>query len=161
MITIHKALPQDAEDIREVLRQTWIDAYSHLYSLEEIETIRNQWHAVELLTKQITNDKALFLVAKDEGKIIAVCNTNEPHDGVLNIQRLHVLPSYQRQGLGKQLMSEVFSAFPQIKTYELEAEKANEKALLFYEKLGFKKASEKTFEFSGVSMSCYVMEKHV
>ena len=158
-MTIQKAQTSEVEEIRDLLSITWNDAYSHLYTPEAISTVRSKWHRTDLISEQISHPRILFLTAKDGPKIIAMCNTDIFKDSRVNIQRLHVLPSYQRQGIGSKLLKKVFSSFPKIKRFDLEVEKQNKKAISFYKKEGFYKAGEKTLTISGVQMPCFIMEK--
>ena len=80
---------------------------------------------------------------------------------VLYIERLHVSPHYQHQGIGAQLMEKVIEFYPQIKIIELTVEKHNQKAFNFYIKHDFKHVSDCTIEMQGVKMTCFVMRKSI
>ena len=91
-----------------------------------------------------------------------MCNASLTHESkAVNIQRLHVLSNYQRQGIGSMLVIEVIKSFPNVSKIELEVEKQNLRAQAFYKKHGFKSSGEKVFEVKNVRMECFVMEKTV
>ncbi len=160
MIELHKAKIEDIPEIKKLLHETWTTTYSDIYSPEAIELVTTEWHSSELLTNQINDPDAFFGVAKDKNKIVAICNASLVHEGTtINIQRLHVLPGYQRQGIGSQLTKEAIKAFPKATRVELEVEKQNHRAHAFYEKHGFNDAGEKTFVVNNIRIECLVMEK--
>ena len=88
-----------------------------------------------------------------------MCNTDKVETEIINIQRVHVLPTCQGKGIGSQLIEEVAKHFPKAKKLQLEVEEQNEKARVFYENRGFAKVGEKVFEVAGFKMPSFVMEK--
>jgi len=160
MITIHRAKVEEVLEVKKLLFETWTSAYSEYYSPEAIEIVTAEWHSPELLTKQIKNPSWFFGVAKDGNKIVGMCNASLTHKGVVvNIQRLHIHPKYQRQGIGSLLINTAIKAFPKAIKIDLEVEKQNHRAYVFYQKQGFKDIGKKVFEIKGVSMPSIVMEK--
>lgn len=162
MISFHRAQVIDAEEIKKLLFETWTKTYTDVYSPEAIKIITSEWHSIELLTKQIQDSDNFFSISKDGDKIIAMCNARITHDGtIINIQRLHVLPSYQRKGIGSQLIQEAIKAFPGAVGIDLEVERRNRQAYAFYRKHGFKEVGEKVFEVKGIRIPCAIMEKAI
>jgi ribosomal protein S18 acetylase RimI-like enzyme len=160
MVTLTKAQPNDVLEIKKLLKETWTKTYSDIYSAEAIEMVTSEWHSPQLLKKQIENKESAFLVAKEENKIVGMCNAALTHEGtVINIQRLHVSPQYQGQGIGSILVKAVIKEFPNANKVDLEVEKQNFKAQAFYKKLGFHNSGEKVFEVKNVTIECFVMEK--
>lgn len=160
MISISKAKPEEVLEIKKLLKETWMSTYAHIFSPESIELVTSEWHSPELLVQQINNPDNFFAVAKDENIIVGMCNASLLQEGkTVNVQRLHISPSYQRQGIGSKLMNEIVKAFPKASMVELEVEKQNYKAQAFYKKLGFKESGEKVFEVNGIKLPCLVMEK--
>lgn len=159
MITFQKAKAEEALEIKKLLRITWNMAYSEILSSEQIDDITSEWHKVEFLQEQIRDPKILFLVVKDGDTIIGMCNTDTVETDVINVQRIHVLPNYQGKGIGTKTIDEVINAFPKAKKLQLEVEEQNNPARIFYEKRGFKKIGQKTFEVKGVKMPSFIMEK--
>jgi ribosomal protein S18 acetylase RimI-like enzyme len=162
MISFQRAQATDVAEIKKLLFETWTKTYTDIYSPEVIKTITSEWHSIELLTKQIQNSDEYFGISKEGDKIIAMCNARLTHDGtIINIQRIHVLPSYQRQGIGSRLIKEAIKAFPEAVGIDLEVERNNRQAYTFYRKHGFKEVGEKVFEEKGVRIPCTIMEKAI
>lgn len=162
MITIQKARVEDVTEIKKLLYETWTATYSEIYSPEAINTVTSQWHSIHLLTKQIQDSSICFYVAKDTNKIVGMCNAKaDQEENSINIQRLHVLPQYQRQGIGSMLMNMVTKAFPKASKIDLEVEKQNHRASAFYKKMGFQEKGKKTFQVDSICISCIIMEKSV
>jgi len=161
MIVIHKAKAENVKDIKKLLFETWTSVYSKTYPPEAIKIITSEWHNPVLLTKQIQDPSILFIIAKENNTLLAMCNTNKVEGEIINIQRLHVIPKYQRRGIGSMLLEEVIRSFPKLKSIQLEVEKQNWQAISFYHKHGFKKVGEKVFKISSIQMPSFVMEKKI
>lgn len=162
MIFYQKAKVDEASEIKKLLYKTWTSTYSDIYSLETIDTVTAYWHSIKLLTKQILNPNIAFIVAKDNEKIIGMCNAIfKQKNNSLNIQKLHVDPGYQRQGIGSTLIKKVIEAFPNVSKVNLEVEKQNHRALAFYQKHEFKVVGKKVLIVKNIHMPCLVMEKAI
>ncbi len=162
MITFQKAGSKDVRKIRNLLYQSWTRTYANIFSPEEIKSISSNWHSIELLAKQINDPSISFLIAKDKDKIIGMCNGSMSKDGsTLNIERLHVINDYQGKGIGSKLTSKIIGMFSKAVKVELEVEKNNQSAIGFYQKLGFKKVGNTSFEESGIKIPCFVMQKEL
>jgi hypothetical protein len=70
--TVERAAAQDVPAIRELLRETWHDAYASLLPKTAIETVTSQWYAPALLAEQIQNPDIYFAIARDEGVVAGV-----------------------------------------------------------------------------------------
>ena len=160
MIKIYKARVKEAFEIKKLLYKTWVSVYSGLYTQEAIDKITSDWHSIKLLTEQILDQNKLFLVAKDGNKIVGMCNTASiTNKNKINIQRLHIDPKYQRQGIGTNLINKIVTEFPNATKIDLEVEKQNKQAISFYQKNGYEIVSEKVFEVQNIQMPCFIMEK--
>ena len=161
MISLCKAKINEVSDIKKLLYITWVATYTGLFSQEAIDKITSEWHSIRLLKEQILDSNRLFLVAKEGGKIVGMCNTASftNKENRINIQRLHIDPKYQRKGIGTTLINKVLEAFPKTNKIDLEVEKQNKRAISFYKKDGYKTVGEKVFEVQGVQMPCFIMEK--
>ena len=137
--TITRATVHDAQSVASLLRACWAEAYGGLLSPEALALIAQEWHHPDLLCRQITNPRAFFGLARTEtGALVGVATVKQSLDGaVLSVQRLYVLASYQRQGIGSQLLSAALAAFPVPQRLELEVLEDNLSGRAFWAKQGF------------------------
>ncbi len=160
MIAIQPAEFEEVQEIKQVLRETWIDTYSSFLHVEVIHKITSLWHSQETLAAEIKNERVFFNVAKNEqGEIIGLLTAGRRSDKVVYIARLYVLPGHQRQGIGGKLLDACVAAFPEAEILRLEVEEQNEKGLSFYRKQGFREISRKEEELEGISMMVVAMER--
>lgn len=159
-LTIQPAEVEEVREIKQVLSETWIDAYRPFLPLEVIQKITSLWHSPETLAAEIENERVFFNVAKNEqGEIVGLVTAGRPSEEIVYIARLYVLPGHQRQGIGARLMDACVAAFPGTETLRLEVEEQNERGLSFYRKQGFREISRKEEELEGVSLTVVEMEK--
>ena len=126
---------EEVPAIKQVLSETWIDAYQSFIPVEVIQKITSLWHSPESLAAEIENPRVFFHVAKSErGAIVGLLTAGQPGNSVIYIGRLYVLPGHQRQGIGVKLLDACVAAFPEAKVFRLDVEEQNEKGLAFYRK---------------------------
>ena len=143
---IRPAVPDDAGATRRVLVETWHDTYDPLLGPMRVTEITGQWHAVEVLAKQISALDALFLVAEHKGLLIGHAFARELEPGVLFLSRLYVLPTWQRQGVGARLLGAVGERHPGAVLMCLNVNAKNSKGVAFYRRHGFVAVSEREEE---------------
>jgi len=158
MINVQKAKPGDAEQIQKVLYKTWLDTYPNKefgITVEDIEErFRNRISkkGVEDVRDRIRNmDKnSSFLVAKENELVVGVCKIRRGEDSN-QLGAIYVLPTYQCKGIGYMLWEESFKFFDIRSDIKVEVATYNEKAISFYEKLGFidtgKRITDDNFNF--------------
>ena len=160
MIAVHPARVEEVPAIKRVLSDTWVDTYGPFLPAEVIQKVTSLWHSREALAAEIENVNVFFDVAKDkDGAIIGLLTASRPSDEIAYIGRLYVLPSHQRQGIGRKLLDACMAAFPDVQALRLEVEAQNEKGMAFYHKQGFRESSRKEEELEGISLMVVEMEK--
>lgn len=135
---VRTASQRDIPAIRALLVETWHATYDALFGAEKVTAITDEWHSLAALTANLTQPHSEFLVA-DDGKTIggmAFAAADETGDTV-TVRQIYVSPSAQGRGIGGSLLDEVEDSFPEAKTFALEVEAANEKAIRFYLSRGF------------------------
>lgn len=98
----------------------------------------------------------VVLKAVVDGKIVGSIRANA-FENVCWVNKLVVLPKYQRQGIGEKLLREVEKYFTDVDKFTLATGARSESNIRLYEKVGYKTIKKETFH-DGVE--AVVMEKH-
>lgn len=160
MVRIERATVADVPHIQQVLRETWLATYGAFLSAATIRTATSVWHSIERLTAEIQQPQTFFAVAKtSDGTIIGLITVGHLTDDTVILARLYVLPRYQHQGIGRQLLQAGISAFPTARTIRLEVEEQNHPAYRFYRQHGFHEVERKAEHLESDVIRVVVMEK--
>lgn len=159
-ITVRAATVQDLDAIQALLNASWRNTYAEAIPAERMEGILARRHARKLLADQLGEADSVFVVATSNGAIVG--HAYARHTGKsLYLDRLHVEPGLKGAGIGKKLMKTVFDAVNTGETVMLELVSGNDRALKFYEGLGFR-VTERTPSCGGeMEVEALVMEKAV
>jgi len=138
---VHTASERDIAAIRALLVDTWHATYDAIYGVDRVTEIMNDWHSIASLTRRLTAPRSEFLVADDGSRLggMAFASADESNETV-TLYQTYVLPGFQGRGVGGLLLDEVEGSFPEARTFRLEVEKANERAIRFYESRGYANA---------------------
>ena len=106
----------------------------------------NYTNQPEMLEKSLAHSLAIY-VARDGEEIVGLVRLVGDGFSSVFVQDLIVLPSYQRQGIGSNLMKEALSDYKDAYQIQLATEQT-EKNLGFYRSLGFETLS--TYDCTGM-----------
>lgn len=120
-----------------------IDDVLHLYQAVDWTNYTNQ---PQMLSQSLTHSLAIYL-ARDGEKIVGLVRLSGDGFSSVFVQDLIVLPSYQRQGIGSNLMKEALADYKDAYQIQLATEQT-EKTLGFYRSLGFETLS--TYDCTGM-----------
>lgn len=115
----------------------------HLYQAVDWTNYTNQ---PQMLEKALSHSLATYL-ARDGEKIVGLVRLIGDGFSSVFVQDLIVLPSYQRQGIGSNLMKEALADYKDAYQIQLATEQT-EKNLGFYRSLGFETLS--TYDCTGM-----------
>ena len=160
MITFSEAQFPDIAAIKNVLFVTWMDTYQSFLTDSAIEKVTSQWHSPQVLKNEIECDSIYTGIARSGTEVVAMITAHEKGD-VIFVSRLYVLPSYQRQGIGANLLNASCAAFPKAKRIQLEVEEQNPIGLAFYRKLGFYEIERTNEDIFGTLLHTIVMERQI
>ena len=124
-------------------RSVSIDDVLHLYQAVGWTNYTNQ---PQMLEQALSHSLATYL-ARDGEKIVGLVRLVGDGFSSVFVQDLIVLPSYQRQGIGSDLMKEALGDFKDAYQVQLATEQT-EKTLGFYRLLGFETLS--TYDCTGM-----------
>jgi ribosomal protein S18 acetylase RimI-like enzyme len=151
-ITIELAKPEDARGVAEVFRAAWLDTYPNEAHNITRETIEERWKAHladEAIAKRSESyshpeEGVVYLVAKAGQKPVGICRAVRSEEEN-RITALYVHPEYHRQGIGRALWEAARRHLDVGKPTMLSAASYNERAIKFYESLGFAKTDKPVF----------------
>ena len=106
----------------------------------------NYTHQPQMLEQSLAHSLAIY-VARDGEKIVGLVRLVGDGFSSVFVQDLIVLPSYQRQGIGSNLMKEALADYKDAYQIQLATEES-EKTLGFYRSLGFETLS--TYDCTGM-----------
>jgi len=150
---IRKVKPEDYLSLHRIYFETWLATYPNEQFNITIEDIKFKFterlKPEKILERQekITKigDKEIMILLEYSNDVIGLCNAVE-RDEYNQLQAIYVLPQYHGLGFGYALWQEAKKIFnPQKKTI-VHVASYNQKAINFYEKLGFKSTGKIFFD---------------
>lgn len=160
-IKIKEAGEADIQVIQKIAAVAFPDTYKDLISREQIDFMMNWMYSTESLVRQMTVDGHTYLIVSEEDRPVGYVSVQPVEEGVVELQKIYVLPGCQGQGLGRRLFDEAVgwirsNGYAPCRM-ELHVNRHN-KALLFYEHLGMRKLRQGDFDIgSGFQMNDYIM----
>ncbi|MCC0030785.1 MAG: GNAT family N-acetyltransferase [Brucellaceae bacterium] len=135
---IRSADHDDLEDIRELLERTWHATYDAVYGADRVKSINDSWHSLDALRKRLNKPYSEFVIADDGEDILGMAYASLTDERTAMLHQLYINPEVQGRGAGTALLIEMESAFPSASKIRLEVEEANDKAIAFYKKHGYR-----------------------
>ena len=126
----------------------------------QVEYMLDMMYSESSLQKQM-REGTQFIIVYDDQEPVGFASYQETGPGLFKLHKIYILPSQQGKGTGKFVIDYIID---QIKNkgasaLQLQVNKQN-KAKLFYEKLGFNAVDEIRLDIGGgYVMDDYVMEK--
>jgi GNAT superfamily N-acetyltransferase len=163
MITILPATETDFATIRAIAHETWPVAYGQILAKTQLEYMLGAFYNDVALKESVTQRGHHFILANEGNQTLGFASfeCNYDHQKQTKIHKIYILPSAQGKGVGKALIDYVVSEARKqgALTLCLNVNRFN-KAIAFYEKMGFSIVDEVTIELEhGYLMEDYVMEK--
>jgi ribosomal protein S18 acetylase RimI-like enzyme len=163
MISLKEASIADISTIQDVANKTWPITYGEILSKEQLDYMMDLIYSDESLINQIQKQEQLFYIAYEEASVLAFIGIehNYKDEAVTRIHKIYILPEAQGKGIGKLLIDAVqkFANENNSTSLSLNVNRFN-KALAFYQKLGFEIIAEENIEIgNGYLMEDYKMEK--
>ncbi|PJJ07491.1 ribosomal protein S18 acetylase RimI-like enzyme [Flavobacterium sp. 1] len=163
MIAISEAAKNDIKTIQNIVYKTWPITYGEILSEEQLQYMLDLFYSEEALTAQFDKKEQLFYLITEEKSTLGFIGIehNYQDENITKIHKIYILPETQGKGIGK-------FAIEAIEKFALENSSASvilnvnrfNKALNFYEKIGFKIIDEVNIEIGkGYLMEDYVMIK--
>lgn len=171
-VLIRYATPQDTAPLTTLSIQTLWEAFGPPHNLSEnVAAYVAEALTEERLRQELTDPNSTFLLAiGPDGALIGYAKLRKTRpvrqlrgQSAVEIQRLYVLASQIGTGLGRQLMEQCLAeARAQgYRTVWLGVWERNERAIGFYERMGFRRIGWHYFQFGTERQRDYWMSKEV
>jgi len=161
VLSIKIASLGDIPLIRKLTYQVWPQTYADKLSPEQIEFMLEMMYSEASLKKQIAEEGCSFIIVYDDMEPIGFASFAEIAPKIFKIHKIYVLISKQGNGVGRFVMDHIMHQIQKQGAVALQLQvKKDNKAKLFYDKLGFIVIKEIKLDIGkGFFMDDYVMEK--
>jgi GNAT superfamily N-acetyltransferase len=165
MVLISQATIKDIKLIRQIAYRSWPATYGTILSKEQIEYMLILFYSDETLCENLNKKGHQFILVHEDGCCIGFASYEHNYldKNVTRLHKIYLVPEAQGKGAGKLLIDTVERlAMENLSVaISLNVNKFN-KALSFYQKIGFKVVCEEDIELDfGYLMEDYVMEKQL
>lgn len=159
MIVVKKVGAEAIPLIKNLANIIWPATYSELITPQQVDYMMELSYSASSLQKQMSKGQQ-FIMAFDDEKPVAFASyaVKENHPSVYKLHKIYILPNQQGKGIGKQLISYIKHDIDPVTSLQLNVNR-NNKALQFYQKIGFKIIAEEDIDIGNeFYMNDYVME---
>lgn len=165
MITIREAQAQDFKTIQEIAYKTWPDVYGEILSADQLDYMLKAFYSEKTLKENVVDKGHHFILAFENDFCLGFASFQHDYldEKVTRLHKIYLLPQAQGKGAGKLLVNAVihYAKENHSTTISLNVNRFN-KALVFYQNLGFEIVGEEDIELEhGYLMEDYQMEKQL
>lgn len=157
MVNIRVATQQDIPMIRQIATMAWHDTYQNIRAASTIAQFLTAAYNVERLEKRIK--ESLFIVAEKDNKVVGFSNFINGHK--LYLSSIYVMPGFQRQQVGKDLLNYGVKKLPDYEEVFVESAIDNIGATNFYKKNGFEIVRTYEEEIFGETVTTGLLKKSI
>lgn len=160
---IRTAVPADIPTIVKIAMTTWPVAYKEILSIEQLKYMLDKFYEENVLKQQMKNGQHFILSINNRGIFTGYASYGKQRDqdDSFHLDKLYVLPEYQKNHFGIELLKYVMDDALKrgITHLNLNVNRYN-KAKLFYERMGFTVKCPVDIPIGdGFFMNDFIMEK--
>jgi len=162
-ITIRNATINDIELIRELTFKVWPQTYSSIISKEQIDYMLEMMYSNKSLALQMA-EGSQFIIVQDTKKPVGFASYKPVAINIYKLDKIYILQTQQGKGIGKFVIDYILQQIKDrgAESLQLQVNRNNINAKLFYEKIGFSIIQEADFDIgNSYFMNDYVMQKKV
>lgn len=161
-LTIRKATSEDLKIIHDLAEDIWWPTYGQILEAGQIRFMLDTMYSIEALSEQQENGVIFLLAERDEESVAFAGYAAAPAEGKLSIHKLYVHPAEQGRGTGRTLIHyiEQVAQSMGINTLELNVNR-NNKALQFYQRVGFEIFREEDIPYYQYWMNDFILRKYL
>lgn len=155
------ATHKDIKVIREIANKTWFVTYEPILGKEQPKYMFDEIYSEEALAKQMDEGQTFILQFLGDNVLAFASFSVKPEaSNTFKLNKLYLNPDFQGGGYGRKLINEVEQMVKNLgaKYLDLNVNRYN-KALFFYEKVGFVIIKEEDIPIGEYWMNDFVMRK--
>ena len=155
MIQYRPATPHDVSALSELGRTSFVDAFGHLYSADNLNRFLAETYSLPVIERELANPMRLFRIAEKGGEMVGYCklgfDITLDHDPggrrVMELKQLYLRGAQTGNGLGATLMGWALDEANarQFDDIILSVWSGNHEAQRFYRRHGFEKIGDTIF----------------
>jgi ribosomal protein S18 acetylase RimI-like enzyme len=160
MHNIRNASIDDIPLIRELTFNVWPQTYAAIISQQQIDYMLDMMYSEAALKKQM-EDGCHFIIVYDEKEPVGFAAFQEIKPTNWKLHKIYILTTQQGKGTGKFVIDHIIKEIQEKAATALQLQvNRHNKAMSFYEKIGFTVIEEADFDIgNGWFMNDYIMEK--
>ncbi|RYY62741.1 MAG: GNAT family N-acetyltransferase [Chitinophagaceae bacterium] len=158
-LSLRRAYPTDIPLIRDLTMRIWPDTYREILTEEQIRYMLALMYDEKVLRKQMETEQE-FVLVYDGVEAVGFAAFGQVEPGVFKLHKIYILATQQGRGTGRYVITQLAKAMKAKNgtTMRLNVNR-NNKAMAFYEKIGFTVVREENNDIgNGFFMNDYVME---
>lgn len=167
-INIVKCTLEDSRDLQEISYDTFEETFGSQNSPENMSAYLEKAFNIKQVEKELSNPLSYFFFVYFHDEIAGYLKVNtgdaqseNMDDDAMEIERIYIKSKFQKRGLGKYLFNKAMNIAREKnkKKIWLGVWEKNERAIAFYEKLGFVQIGSHSFFMGDEEQTDYIMVK--
>lgn len=161
-IHLKPATLHDVATIAKLADTIWNAHYPPIIGLEQVKFMLEKMYHPNVLSHHISKGPQEFFVIQSDEESLGFIAIEPKEKDELYLQKLYVLPTNHRRGIGAGALNEAVKYYPKAQRMRLQVNRQNYTAINFYFKLGFSIERVADFDIGdGFFMNDFVMLKHL
>ena len=159
MLTIRTVTTADIALVRELTFKVWPQTYIPIIGEEQVAYMLDLMYNPTTLQRQIENNEQLFLLCYENEEPVAYASHSDVGEGIYKLNKIYILPEKHGRGIGRFIINHLSTELSKKKAIalDLNVNRNNIPALLFYERLGFSKIADEDIDIG----NGYFMNDHI
>ncbi|MFC3478791.1 GNAT family N-acetyltransferase [Halobacterium litoreum] len=148
---VREATSADAEGIRRVASASLEATYADALGEDVVAEAVDEWYRNGRLADRLDDESVQFLVAADDGDVVAFSESELDGDAAAAIEWLHVHPDHRERGLGVELLERTEAELLERGANRIEGRviAANQSGNEFYQDHGYVRTGARTLSVAG------------
>ncbi|MFB6068575.1 MAG: GNAT family N-acetyltransferase [Halobacterium sp.] len=148
---IRETTGEDVEAIRSIADASLGETYSGALGADVVDAAADEWYAEDRVADRFASDRVAYLVAEEDGDVVAFSESELDGDAAAAIEWLHVHPDHRGEGVGVALLEKTEAVLLERGANRIEGRvlAANQRGNEFYQDHGYVRTGARSLDISG------------